>query len=80
MKQIIKENNQMKRNVAKDNSEKSTTYQTQCKVEQRGATVEQDSEQRRGGGDEETHVPAHHHPQRLQNLQKNHQSISPLDY
>lgn len=46
-------------------------YQTQCKVEQSGAAVEQDGDQGGGCGEEEAHVPAHHHPQRLQNLQNN---------
>lgn len=55
--------------AAADDSISLVPYQAQCKVEQRGAAVEQDGEQRGGGGDEQTHVPAHHHPQRLQNLQ-----------
>lgn len=44
------------------------SYQTQCKVEQRSATVEQDGEEGGGRGDEEADVPAHHYPQWLQNL------------
>lgn len=46
-------------------------YQTQCKVEQSSAAVEQDGDQGGGCREEEAHVPAHHHPQRLQNLQNN---------
>lgn len=57
-----------------DMSKQSFSYQTQCKVEQRRATVEQHGEQGSGGGDEEADVPAHHHPQRLQDLQEPHQN------
>lgn len=45
------------------------SYQTQCKVEERRAAVEQDGEESGRGGDEEADVPAHYHPQRLQDLQ-----------
>lgn len=31
--------------------------------------MEQDGEEGGGGGDEEPDIPAHHHPQRLQDLQ-----------
>lgn len=30
--------------------------------------MEQDGDERGGGGEEQPHVPAHHHPQRLQDL------------
>lgn len=46
------------------------SYQTQGEVEQSRAAVEQDGDQRGGGGEEEPHVSAHHHPQRLQDLEE----------
>lgn len=46
-------------------------YQTQCKVEQSRAAVEQHGEEGGGGGDEEAYIPTHYHPQRLQDLQNN---------
>lgn len=44
------------------------SYQTQGEVEQSRAAVEQDGEERGGGGEEQPHVSAHDHPQRLQDL------------
>lgn len=44
------------------------SYQTQGEVEQSRAAVEQDGDERGGGGEEEPHVSAHDHPQRLQDL------------
>lgn len=46
------------------------SYQTQGEVEQSRAAVEQDGDQRGGGGEEQPHVSAHQHPQRLQDLQE----------
>lgn len=46
------------------------SYQTEGKVEQSGATVEQDSEKSGCRGDEEADIPAHYHPQRLHDLRK----------
>lgn len=47
------------------------SYQTQGKVEQSCAAVEQDGEESGRGGDEEADISAHYHPQRLQYLQDN---------
>lgn len=44
------------------------SYQTQGEVEQSRAAVEQDGDERGGGGEEEPHVSAHDRPQRLQDL------------
>lgn len=52
------------------------SYQTQGEVEQSRATVEQDGDQRGGGGEEQPHVSAHDHPQRLQDLGEGFFSIS----
>ena len=40
----------------------TASYQTQGKVEQSRAAVEQDGDKRGRGGKEEAHVPAHYHP------------------
>lgn len=40
----------------------SVSYQTQCKVEERRAAVEQDGEESGRGGDEEANVPTHYNP------------------
>lgn len=52
------------------------SYQTEGKVEQSRAAVEQDRYERGGGGEEEANVSAHHHPQRLQDLQSNKASVN----
>lgn len=44
------------------------SHQTQGEVEQSRAAVEQDGDERGGGGEEQPHVSAHDHPQRLQDL------------
>lgn len=44
------------------------SYQTEGKVEQSRAAVEQDGEERGRRGDEEANVPTHYHPKRLQDL------------
>lgn len=49
----------------------NVSYQTQDKVEQSRAAVEQDGEESGCGGDEEADVSTHYHPQRLQDLQNN---------
>lgn len=54
----------------------SVSYQTQCKVEERRAAVEQDCEESGRGGDEEANVPAHYNPQRLQNLQNDEATVN----
>lgn len=46
------------------------SHQTQSEVEQRRAAVEQDGDEGGGGGEEEPHVPAHDHPQGLQDLEE----------
>lgn len=47
----------------------TVSYQTQSKVEQSRAAVEQDGDERGGGGEQEAHISTHDHPQRLQDLQ-----------
>lgn len=47
----------------------TVAYQTEGKVEQSRAAVEQDSNQSGRGGEEEAHVSTHDHPQGLQDLQ-----------
>ena len=52
------------------------SYQTEGKVEQSRAAVEQDSEESGRGGEEEADVPAHDHPQRLQDLENNKATVN----
>lgn len=47
----------------------TVAYQTEGKVEQSRATVEQDSNKSGRGGEEEAHVSTHDHPKGLQDLQ-----------
>lgn len=47
----------------------TVSYQTEGKVEQSRATVEQDRNKSGRGGEEEAHVSTHDHPQGLQDLQ-----------
>lgn len=54
-----------------------SSYQTQGEVEQSRAAVEQHGDQRGGGGEEQPHVPAHDHPQRLQDLGEDVPSLLP---
>lgn len=51
------------------------SYQTQGEVEQSRAAVEQDGDERGGGGEEQPHVSAHDHPQRLQDLEQHSLSL-----
>lgn len=54
----------------------SVSYQTEGEVEQSRAAVEQDRHERGGGGEEEANVSAHHHPQRLQDLQSDMATVN----